>query len=115
MKYFLNENERKATGSTCYHEFYKGKWNTKKMLFWNDDSMYISDDMMYDLKLDELISSVVKGYDSYGETEINEIQWNKIKTKAEKMGGVVFEAITEITPWVEDNYMTNRVFTILGI
>ena len=115
MKYFLSEYERRATGSTCYHEFYKGKWDENKLLFWSKDSMCISDDMMYDLKLDRLISSVVNEYDPCGETEINEAQWKAIRAEAEEIGGNLFDAITEIAPWVENNYMTNNVFTILGI
>jgi hypothetical protein len=115
MKYFLTEHEREQTGSTCYHEFYKGKWDEETMLFWSEDSLYIHDNQMFDLKLDELICSIVNTYDPFGETEIDKTQWNAIKSKAEMIGDNLLDAINELTPWVEDTYVTHNIFTILGI
>lgn len=115
MKYFLNENERNASGSTCYHEFCRGKWDENTMVFWHKDSMNIHDDWMFTLGLEDLISNVIDNYQLYGETEINKEQWRDICTSAEKIGGDLLEAIKEIKPWVEDNFLQNEVFTILGI
>ena len=39
MKYFVKNSERE---STCYHEFYKGKWDEKT--FWKEDSLLLHDD-----------------------------------------------------------------------
>lgn len=114
-KYFLNESERKASGSTCYHEFFRGKWDENTMVFWNKDSLNIHDDWMVALGLQDLISSVVSSYQSYANTEINQEQWRDICANAEKIGGNLLDAIKELTPWVEYNFLQNEVFTILGI
>lgn len=115
MKYFLSETERKASKSTCYHEFFKGKWDENTVLFWSKDSVNLHDDLMIALGLDQLILSIVESYNPFGATEINAKQWESIYTEAEKVGGSLFEAIREIAWWVEDNFTQNSVFTILGI
>lgn len=115
MKYFLTESERKERGGTCYHEFYKGEWDADNMVFWSSDSMNIHDDMMYNLGLDEFFEKVLGNYNISGENAINKIQWDRIYNLAEVKGGALFDAIKEINPWVEDNFRTNEVFTILGI
>lgn len=115
MKYFLTEAERKASNSTCYHEFLKGKWDEDTMAFWNEESLNIHDDFMAALGLDRLILNIVEDYNPYGETEINAGQWKRICTEAEKTGGNLLEAVRELAPWAEDNFAQNSVFTILGI
>ncbi len=115
MKYFLTEDERKLTNSTCYHEFFRGKWNDKTCKFWNQDSINIHDDVMYNLKFDTLIMRVIKDYDPFGETIITQEQWTMMCEKAETIGGELVEAILEITPWIEETFNKHRVFTILGI
>lgn len=115
MKYFMNEAERRASESTCYHEFYKGKWDKDAMVFWSEDSLNIHEDLMAASGLDKLILSIVEDYDPYGETEIDFNQWKKICIKAEEIGGSLLEAIKEVEPWAEDNFSQNEVFTILGI
>lgn len=87
MKLFLNEIERKASNSTCYHEFVKGEWDENTHVFWGDDSLNIHDDLMFSLGLDLLIVSVIPGYDPYGETIIRKKQWDEISAKAEQIGG----------------------------
>ena len=42
MKYFVYNNQRDGT---CYHEFYKGKWNRWK--FWKSDSIFLDDDYLF--------------------------------------------------------------------
>lgn len=115
MKYFLNEVERKASNSTCYHEFFKGEWDENACVFWSDDSLNIHDDFMISLGLDSLIHSIVDDYDPFGETKISKEQWEKIYARAEEIGGNLFEAICEVTPWAEANFGQYEVFTILGI
>ncbi len=115
MKYFLNETERRASNSTCYHEFSKGKWDEKKMVFWDSESLNIHDDLMVALGLDRLILGVVETYDPYGETEIHACQWEQICAEAERTGGSLLEAVRELSPWAEENFRQNSVFTILGI
>ncbi len=115
MKYFLSEKERKASHSTCYHEFFKGRWDENAMVYWDSESLNIHDDLMIALGLDRLIQGIVEEYNPYGETEINACQWKRICAEAEKLGGSLFEAVSELSPWAEENFRQNSVFTILGI
>ncbi len=115
MKYFLNEAEREASGSTCYHEFFKGRWDDSAPIFWSNDSLNIHDDFMFSLGLERLLLSVVDEYDPFGVTEISEEQWKEIYVKAKQIGGSLFEAILEAVPWAEDNFRQHKVFTILGL
>lgn len=115
MKYFLNEDERKKSDSTCYHEFAKGEWDEVACVFWKNDSLNIHDDLLISLKLDTLLASIVEDYDPVGETKINKEQWRKIYIKAKEIGGDLFEAILEVAPWVEANFRQYEVFTILGV
>lgn len=115
MKYFIDEAERKASHSTCYHEFFKGKWDINTDTHWNHDSMNIHDDFMDSLGMCSLIGSIVEDYDPLGITEIHKKHWEKIYAQAEKIGGNLLQAIQEVAPWAEDNFRQHDVFTILGI
>ena len=48
MKYFINEEKRKASGGTCYFEFQKGKFKNK---FWMKDSICLYADLFDELDL----------------------------------------------------------------
>jgi len=115
MKYFIDEIERKASHSTCYHEFFIGKWDENTNAHWNQDSMNIDDDLLNSIGLGSLIASVIKDYAPFGITEIHKGQWEQIYTQAEKIGGELFRAVQEIAPWVEDAFKQHETFTILGI
>lgn len=115
MKYFITETERRNSGETCYHEFYKGDWNNEKCIYWNEDSLSIHEDNMDTLQLYTLISKVVPYYNYYGETRIDENQWKEIYLLAKKQSGELFCAIREVSPWVEENFKEYSVFTILGL
>ena len=114
-RYFVDESERRKTGSTCYHEFYRGKWDEAEMSFWSMDSLYIHDDDLDALKLGEVLCSVADAYDPYGVTEIDRIQWQSIRDEAEKIGGELLAAIQEASPWADSVFQDHDVFTILGI
>ena len=45
MKYFVTDRERDGT---CYHEFYKGRWDGKT--FWKEDSISLHDNIMFQAK-----------------------------------------------------------------
>ena len=62
MNYFLNEEERKASGSTCYFEFQKGKHRNK---FWLEDSICIHADLFDELLLFRLFSESLGDFDYY--------------------------------------------------
>ena len=52
MKYFVTDRERDGT---CYHEFYKGRWDGKT--FWKEDSISLHDNIMFQAK--EFIAALV--------------------------------------------------------
>lgn len=110
MTYFTTLNECKGT---CYHEFYKGKWDGNT--FWKEDSLYLHDDILYTLNLEDIFFEVNHSYDLYNETPINKNQWDQIRMRAEDIGGEVKAAIKEADPWVQENFEEHNVFTILGI
>ena len=74
MKYFVKNSERE---STCYHEFYKGKWDEKT--FWKEDSLLLHDDVMFKNQgFVDAVMEVIPTYDPFGETEISPKIWKKI-------------------------------------
>lgn len=68
MKHFVCNNQRDGT---CYHEFYKGKWDNHT--FWKPDSIFLHDDLLFPSFYDALIE-VIPEYDRYGITEISATQ-----------------------------------------
>lgn len=112
MKYFINEAERKASGSTCYLEFQKGKYHDE---CWLPDSISIADDLFDDLKLYEIIKAVVPVFDYYGLTEIARNNWDRIVKQAATIGGKTEEAISEANEWAIAAYSEYPVITICGI
>ena len=113
--YFLTASEREQTGSTCFHEFYKGNWDEEKMIFWAEDSMYLDDDVMYSLKLGSILNTVNSEYDQCGVTEITEMMWSRVAAIAAEEGGELERAVKELAPWAAANFKEHPVFTILGI
>lgn len=67
------------------------------------DSMSIHMDIFDETHLHDLFSSVVN-FDYFGLTEITIDEWNTLVDKAHSIGGKIEEIISEIIPWVEDNY-----------
>ena len=111
MKYLLDEVQRKATGSTCYFEFQKGKFRNK---FWLKDSLYIHADTFDSLMLYELLSNSIDDGCYYAPTEVNKADWETLaaKSKENEHWKIVIE---ELTPWVEECFTKHKCFTICGI
>lgn len=112
MKYFITEDVRKATGSTCFFEFQKGKYHNK---CWLPDSISIENDVFDELKLYEIIKTVIPDFDYYGLTEISRNSWDRIVKQAIAVGGKAEEAITEANEWAMATYSEYSVITICGI
>ena len=110
MKYFVSDDQRDGT---CYHEFYKGKWNRKT--YWKTDSISLDDDYLFNGLIDA-IREIVPSYDPYSVTEISIEQWNEIGeivlTKDTKSQEVYHEADI----WLKEQvFPKHKCFTILGI
>lgn len=110
MKYFCTVSDR--VGS-CYHEFYIGKWDNKT--FWKSDSMLLHDDILNELEIYRAFAAVIPGYDRYGETQVNQSQWEAILDYASQLNTQAKIALSEISVWVDQALDNEGMFTILGI
>ena len=112
MKYFVFDYQRDGS---CYHEFYKGKWDGKT--FWKSDSIFLDDDFL--LLVDGFVNTiidVVPYYDPYDETEISIDQWKKIGEQIKEKDVKSQEVYYEADRWLRDEVFTkHKCFTILGI
>ena len=110
MKFFICEDQRRGT---CYHEFYKGKWDGRT--FWKSDSILLHDDLMYDGGFVEAIVCVIKEYDPFGETMISIEQWRRIGEIVQSKDDKAKELYKEADQWLKEVFETYDCFTILGI
>lgn len=110
LKYFCTEEKREGT---CYHEFQKGKWD--EHTFWKKDSLFLSDDVLVELKLGSLFRKCIRDYEPYGPTEVNKEQWVVLLELAKEKGGSRLEALQEADVWVRECFAVESAFTILGI
>lgn len=115
MKYFTDNFERRGT---CYHEFTCGKWDGKT--FWSDNSLYLRDDYMSDLKLYELVFKPAFAehggtFSRWGPNAVTREIWDSMLSHAMEVGGEVWELFSEITAWAEKNLSQYDEFGILGI
>lgn len=111
MKYFIDEKQRKESGSTCYFEFQRGKYDEK---CWKEDSLNISDEDFHKL-LADIFLEVIPDFDYFGITEVNFEQWERIKGILSEKGGEHKEILTESEPWVCENFKDFDVFTVWGM
>lgn len=112
MKFFINEEQRKNSHSTCYLEFQKGYYQD---VCWLNTSISINDVLWDEYQVSKLILEVVPEFDFYGLTVITKEQWDSIVMKSQKEGCICKEIIAEAIPWATKCFETNDVFTILGI
>lgn len=112
IKYFVNETDRKASRSSCYFEFQKGRYNGN---CWLQDSLSISDDLWEDLNLSDLFGEIIPKFAYYGCTTVTQKEWVKLLKRAEESGCLWKEVIEELVPWANECFENNDVFTILGI
>ena len=111
MKYFVNDGQRE---STCYHEFYKGKWDGHT--FWKADSILLHDNFLCESKgFVEAIMEVIPTYTSYENIEISFGEWKEIGKIISQKDTVSQEVYKEADDWLKDVFETHECFTILGI
>ena len=112
MKYFVTDEQREGT---CYHEFYKGKWDEKT--FWKKDSLSLHDDILFRIdEFEKAIVRVIPGYDPFGETEVYPAQWEEIGRIIRKKDNIeAIELYLEADTWAQDVFSSFECFTILGI
>lgn len=111
LKYFVCDADRKGT---CYHEFYKGKWDGET--FWKEDSISIHDDVLYEnAGFEEAIYEVIPSYYPFGETEVSFDEWKKIGEIILQKDKRVQELYNEVDEWLKSVFEVYGCFTILGI
>jgi len=100
--------------STCYHEFYKGKWDGKT--FWREDSILIHDDVLFIHKgFVDAIKFVVPHYDPFNETEIKKDEWIEIGNAIQNDDIESKQLYAEANEWLEHVFLEYDCFTILGL
>lgn len=77
--------------------------------------MLLHDDILFNLDIGSLFLTYLPDYDPFGETVVNEEQWNQIVKEAKSIGGEIYLLIEEAIPWVRGNFKRESVFTIIGI
>ena len=111
MKYFVENFERKGT---CYHEFYKGKWDGAT--FRKDDSVFLHDDILDQCGgLVDALMLIIPSYDRYGPTEVSAADWEKIGKAIRQSDISSAELYEEASAWAAEVFKTEECFTILGI
>jgi len=83
MKYFVSEEERKASHSTCYFEFQEGYYHDK---CWLPNSISMKCELWDEYKLSKLINDVVEKFDYYGITVVTKEQWEVIVNHSQVYG-----------------------------
>ncbi len=106
MKYFCTKDE--LHGTDC-HEFFSGEWDGR---FWNEDSLYIYDDILRESGLMALLKRIIPDYSQYDSTEIYPSDWEKL---CEAADAAAAEVIEEAGDWTRSAFGAHGSFTILGI
>lgn len=112
MKYFIGEEERQNSGSTCFIEFQKGNYENE---VWHIDSLCMDEELFYDLKLRKLFSSVLPQFDYFGITQVSSEQFSKVKDAAVNFSPETRECISELSEWLENSKNEGVLFTIVGM
>ena len=112
MKYFVNENGRKASGSTCYLEWQKGYYHDE---CWLPDSINIDGYLWDKASMTRFMRQVVKDFDYYDLNIVNKQQWEEIVMLSQKANPLCKNIIAEAIPWVTECFKQYEVFTICGL
>ena len=109
--YFYTAAQRKATGSTEFVEFQRGRHHA----FWLERSIYLHAELFENLGLWELFSKNLPHFDYFSITEVTPAQYEALKAAAIARGGEAAALFQELDRWVQDCFLTENSFTICGI
>ena len=111
LKYFVSNSERQGT---CYHEFYKGKWDGTT--FWKENSIFLHDDTLLACNgFTEAIAAVIQSYTPLDVTEVSSDQWMEIGKIIEEKDQNTKALYQEAAKWTDITFESYDRFTILGI
>lgn len=112
MRYLITEEDRKRTGSSEFIEFQRGKYDGQ---CWHIDSVYIAEEMFYEMKLRRFFSSVLPQFDYYGLTQVNADEFDELKKAAPGFSNEAAECMQELADWIGEAGSEDVVFTICGM
>lgn len=112
MKYFVTEEVRKASHSTCFFEFQKGYYHDR---CWLDGSISIRDTLWEKFSLSDLFRSALDEFDAFGITVITKKQWEEIVKIADQADPIWREVVEDAASWVTECFAEYEVFSILGM
>ena len=113
VKYFLTESERRATESTLFFEFQKGKYSGE---CWKEDSLCLRANVFDRLGLYRLFAEAIPGFDYYNmKNAVNRESWERLRNLAFALDGEVRDLMTELSAWVEACFSEEEVFNVCGI
>lgn len=112
MKYFVNESERRKTGSTCFIEFQRGVYDG---IVWSIEAVFIDEEIFYDLKLRKLFTKILPSFDYYGITQVHRSSFEKVKAAASDFLPETAECLNELDEWLKADSTGYDVFTIIGM
>ena len=96
----------------CF-EFQKGRYKGK---CWLADSLCLHADIFDNAGLHSLLRQAIPDFDYYYSSNIvTKENWVLLKELAHQHGGEKEAIISELSPWVDQCYETEEVFTICGI
>lgn len=107
MNYCCTNHQREGS---CYFEFQRGRFTHQ---YWLDRSLYLSLDVFDQFEIGKLFLKAIPDFDSFGITKITCEGWQTLMTAAENTTAKpVFD---ELNPWVQECFLTNNQFTVIGI
>lgn len=112
MTYFITEDERRKSGSTCYIEFQKGAYDGK---CWKNDSLCISDELFHELKLSRLFSRTLPQFDYFGVTQVTREAFDKLRKAANSYSFDTQECLNELADYFYTSEIVEPLFTVCGM
>lgn len=112
MKHFVNEEQRKKSGSTCYLEFQQGYYHD---VCWLNTSISLSAELWDHYGMSKLLRDVIPNFDFYEITVVTRAQWEELVKKSQEEIYSCKEIIAEAAPWAFECFEEHPVFSIIGM
>lgn len=111
MQYFVDEQTRAASHSSCYFEFQRGLYAGTA---WKSNSICPDDSLWDELRLSELFAAAIPAFAYYGVTRVTPPDWVRLEALSQS-NTAWREVIEEARPWVEQCFTAEGEFSLLGI
>ena len=111
MKYFVDEQTRAASHSSCYFEFQRGRYAGAH---WKSDSICLNGDLWNELRLSELFAAAIPGFAYCGVTRVTPRDWARLEALSQSHPAWR-KVVEEARPWVERCFAAEGEFSLLGM